>query len=106
MATRILRADIQSCQIAVFWGTSSPTECGINSTLTGIFYAHVKANKMPTAMTYYTNILSTIMFAKSSNLTFDLVFLKMQYLIFLEEKYIPVTIIRTSANINLGLQWD
>jgi hypothetical protein len=32
-------------------------------------------------MTYYTNILSTVMYPKSSDLTFDLVFLKIRYFI-------------------------
>jgi hypothetical protein len=35
---------------------------------------------MPFPMTYYTNIYSTVMFSSSSNLAFDLVFLKMWYL--------------------------
>jgi hypothetical protein len=80
----------------------------LTSALTEAFYAHIKANKMPSPMSYYTSILSTAMCSKSSNLTFDLVFLKIQYLIFLKNKRhcIHVTIIITSANIMLGLQWD
>jgi hypothetical protein len=30
-------------------------------------------------MTYYTSIFGTVIFSRSSNLTFDHVFLKMQY---------------------------
>jgi hypothetical protein len=36
-----------------------------------------KANKIPFLMTYYTNIISTVMLSRSSNLTFGPVFLKM-----------------------------
>jgi hypothetical protein len=34
-------------------------------------------------MTYYNNIYSRVIFSRSSNLTFDLLFLKMQYFNFL-----------------------
>jgi hypothetical protein len=77
MATR---ADIQSCQKTRFLATSCLRKSGITSALIEIqssFYAHFKANKMPFPVSYYTSILSTVMFSRSSNLTFDLVFLKM-----------------------------
>jgi hypothetical protein len=45
-------------------------------------------------MTYYTNIFSTVMYPKSSNLTYDLVFLKMWYFKIFEKIYfVYVTII-------------
>jgi hypothetical protein len=45
-------------------------------------------------MTYYTNIFSKVMYPRSSNLTFDLVFLKMCYFNLFEKKYnVHVTII-------------
>jgi pantothenate kinase len=83
MATRFLRSDIQSCQTTNFLGTSClRKKRGITSTLTetqSSFYAHFKANKMPFPMTCYRNIFSAVMFSRSSNLTFDLAFLKMRY---------------------------
>jgi hypothetical protein len=82
MATRFLRADIQSCPKIHSLGTSCLRKSGITSALIQIqssFYAHFKANEMPFPMTYCTNIFSTIMFSGSSNLTFDLVFLRMWY---------------------------
>jgi hypothetical protein len=84
MATTILRADIQSRKKNSFFGTSCLRKSGITSALIAIqsmFYAHFKANKMPFLMTCYTNIFSTVMFSRSSNLTFtfDLVFLRMRY---------------------------
>jgi negative regulator of genetic competence, sporulation and motility len=51
------------------------------------YYVHVKANKMPISLTYYINKLRTAKLAKSSYLTFDLVFLNTQYLFSVEEKY-------------------
>jgi hypothetical protein len=50
MATRFLKADIQSCQKTHFLGTSCLTKSGITSALIEIqssFYAHFKATKMP-----------------------------------------------------------
>jgi hypothetical protein len=71
----------------VFLATSCLRKSGITSALIEIqssFYAHFKANKMPFPVTYYTNIFSTVMYPRSSYLTFDLVFLKM-YFNFLEK---------------------
>jgi hypothetical protein len=82
MATRLLRADIQICQITRFLTTSFLRKSGITSTLIEIqslFYSHFKANEMPFPMAYYTNMFSKVMYPRSSNLTFDLVFLKMRY---------------------------
>jgi hypothetical protein len=91
VATRFLPADIQSCQKKLsFFSTSCLRKSGIPSALIEIqssFYAHFKANKMLFPMTYSTNIFSTVMFCRSSNLTFDLVFLKIRYFNFLK-KYI------------------
>jgi hypothetical protein len=88
MSIRILKADVQNYQKAVWGGgTSSPTKSDITSFLTEIFYAHVKDNKMPISMNYYINILSIAKLSKLSNLTFDLVFLNAQYFFSVEEKY-------------------
>jgi hypothetical protein len=90
MATRFLTADIQSCQKTSFFGTSCLRKSGITSARIEIqssFYAHFKANEMPYPMTYYINIFSTVMYPKSSNLTFDLEFLKCGILIFWEKIY-------------------
>jgi hypothetical protein len=83
MATRFLRADIQRCQ-KNYWGggTSCLSKSDITTDLIEIqslFYAHFKSNKIPVPVTYYTNIFSTVMFSKSSNMIFHLVFLKMRY---------------------------
>jgi hypothetical protein len=85
MATRFLRADIQNCQKISFLGTRCLGKSGITSAvieIQSLFYADVKANKIPFPTTYYTNIFRTVMFSWSSNLTFDLLFLKMQYFFF------------------------
>jgi hypothetical protein len=61
---------------------------GITSALIetqGLFYAHFKVNKITFLVTCHTNIFSTIMFSRSSDLTFNFVFLKMWYLIFWNE---------------------
>jgi hypothetical protein len=82
MTTKFLRADIQSCQKTHFFGTSCLRKSGITSVIIEIqssFYTHFRANKMPFPMTCYTNIFSTVIFSRSSNLTFDPVFLKMHY---------------------------
>jgi hypothetical protein len=82
LATTFLRADIQNCQKTHFLATSCLRKSGITSALIelqSLFYANFKDNKMPFPMTYYTNIFSTVMFSRSSHLTFDLVFLKMRY---------------------------
>jgi hypothetical protein len=65
MATRVLRADIQSCQKTSFLARSCLWKSGITSTLIELqssFYAHFKANKMPFPTTYYTNTFSTVVF--------------------------------------------
>jgi hypothetical protein len=49
------------------------------------FYSHFKANEMPFPMTYYTNIFSTVMYPRSSHLTFNFVFLKMRHFNFFEQ---------------------
>jgi hypothetical protein len=66
----------------VFLATSCLIKSGVTSALIereSSFFAHFKANKIPFIMTYYTEIFSTVMFSRSSNLTVDLVFLKMRY---------------------------
>jgi hypothetical protein len=97
MATTFFRADIQSRQKTSFLAQVVLKKSGITSALIEIqssFYAHFKANKMPFPMTYYTNTFSTVMFSRSSNLTFDLEFLKMWYFNFLKKIYcVHVTII-------------
>jgi hypothetical protein len=75
MATRFSTADIQSCQKNAFFGTSYRVH----------FMLISKLMKCPFQLTYYTNILSTVMYPRSSNLTFDLVFLKMRYFNFFEK---------------------
>jgi hypothetical protein len=84
MATRFLRADIQSCQKnSFFLATSCLRKSGITSALTEIqssLYARFKASRMPFPMTYYTNIFSRVMYQRSSNLT--LYFSKCSILIF------------------------
>jgi hypothetical protein len=106
MATTFLRADIQSCQKTRFLATSCLRKSGITSALIEIqhsFYAHFKENKMPFPMTYYTNIFSTVMFSRSSDMTFDLVFLKMQYFNFFEKIYcVYVTIIKNICKYQVG----
>jgi hypothetical protein len=82
LATGFLRADIQSCKKIHFLGTGSRRKSGITSAVIEIqssFYAHFKAKKLPLSVTYYTNIFSKAVNSRSSNLTFDLVFLKMRY---------------------------
>jgi hypothetical protein len=79
MTTRFLTADIQIVKKRVFFGTICIRKSGITFARLEIqssFYAHFKANKMPFPMNYYANIFSTVMFLKSSYLTFDLVFIK------------------------------
>jgi hypothetical protein len=92
MATSFLASGIQSCQKTRFFGTSCLRKSGITSAQIEIqssFYAHFKANEMPFLLTYCTNIFSTVMNPRSSNLTFDLVFLKMRYFnSFEKNKYI------------------
>jgi hypothetical protein len=91
IATRFLTADIQSCPKTRFLGTSCLRKSGISSALIEMqssFYAHFKANKMPFPMTYYTDIFSTVTFSRSSDLIFDLIFLKIRYFNFLEKKFI------------------
>jgi hypothetical protein len=82
MATRFLAVDIKSCQKTHFFSTSCLRKGGITSArieIQSLFYVHFKANEMPFPVTYCTNIFSTVMYPRSSNLTFDLVFLKMRY---------------------------
>jgi hypothetical protein len=84
LATRFLRADIQSWQKTCFLGTSCLRKSGTTATLTKIqssFYPHFKANKIMFPMTYYTNIFSTVMFSRYSNLTLTLYFSKCSILI-------------------------
>jgi hypothetical protein len=88
MATRFLTADIQSSQKTHFFCTSCLRKSGITSAWIEIqssFYAHLKANKNPFPMIYYTNIFSTVMYPRSSHSTFDLVFLKIRYYNFFEK---------------------
>jgi hypothetical protein len=47
---------------------------------------------MPFPVTYYTNIVSTVLYPSTSNLAFDRVFLKIRYFNFVE-KIVHVTII-------------
>jgi hypothetical protein len=85
ITTRLLTADIQRCQKTRYWPQVVLEKSGITSAMIDIqssFYAHFKASKMPYPMTYCTNIFSTVMFSGSSDLTFDLVFLKMRCLLF------------------------
>jgi hypothetical protein len=97
MATRFLAADIQSCQKTRFFCTSCLRKSGITSAWIEIqssFYAYFKANEMLFPMTYCTNIFSTVMYPRTSDLTFDLVFLKMRYFNFFEKMYcVHVTIL-------------
>jgi hypothetical protein len=108
-ATRFLRADIQSCQKTRFLATSCLRKSGITSALIEIqssFYAHFKANKMPFIVIYYTNIFSTVMFSRSSNLTLTFYFSKCGVLIFLKKYIVCILLLfKTLANIKLGLQW-
>jgi hypothetical protein len=63
----------------LFFGTSCLGKSGITSALIEIqssLYAQFKANKMPSPVICHTNIFSTVMFSRYSNLTFHLVFLK------------------------------
>jgi hypothetical protein len=88
MATRSSRADIRICQKTLFLGTSCPRRSGITSALIQIqnsLYTHFKANKMQFPVTYYTNVFSTVISSRFSNLTFDHVFLKMCYFNFFEK---------------------
>jgi hypothetical protein len=69
-------SDILSCLVL---GKCCLRESGMTSALIetqSSFYAHFKANKMPFMMPYYSDIFSTILFLRSSNLTFSLVFPK------------------------------
>jgi hypothetical protein len=53
-----------------------------------------KLMKCPFQLPVNTNVFSTIMYPRSSNLTFDLVFLKMRYFNFFEKIYcVHVTVI-------------
>jgi hypothetical protein len=111
MATRFLRADIQNCQKTCVLATSCLRKNSMTSALVEIrssFYANFKANKMPFPLTYWTNIFSRVVFSRSSNLTFDLVFYKMQYSNFLEKNLLCACnyYLKHLANIKLGLQWD
>jgi hypothetical protein len=91
MANRFLTPDIQSCEKTHFLATNGLRKNGITFALIEIqiaFYAHFKANEMTFPVTYYTSIFSTVMFSRSPNLIFELVFLKMQYFNFFGKKYV------------------
>jgi hypothetical protein len=72
--TRFLRAGIQSCQKPHFLSTSCLRKSGVTLPL-----LRYRIHFMLISEPYYSNIFSTVMFSRSSDFTFDLVFLKMRY---------------------------
>jgi hypothetical protein len=85
MDSRFLKADIQSFQKTRFLSTSCLRKSGVISVLndTQFIYASFIANKMLFPMTCYMNIFTMAMFSRSSNVTSDLVFLKIWHFNFL-----------------------
>jgi hypothetical protein len=105
MDTRFLAADIQSCQKTRFFGTSCLGKSCITSARIEVqssFYADFKTNEMPFPVTCCTNIFSTVMYPRSSNLTFDLVFLKIRYSNFFLIYCVHVTIIQNICKYQVG----
>lgn len=80
-----LSGDKYSCHIRLLYGhwnfksrhtkllksSFLATSSYIKSSITETYYGHFKANEMPFQVTYYNNVLSTIMFSRDSSLTFE-----------------------------------